>query len=174
MKIDTFCPGNQTLKTINSIPALSVQMSLGGCWVPGVNAEENRGPCSMGLRIPCGGLSKTFGAERSQHVCFIDVVVKGRGQIIFVLLFYFFLRPCNTRVFVRSASTSSTGITWSSFLERERVRERESVCVCVWVAQSYPTLCDPIDCSPPGSSIHGILQARTQEWVAISFSTFLQ
>ena len=36
--------------------------------------------------------------------------------------------------------------------------------------QSYPTLCDPIDSSPPGSSVHGILQARTLEWVAISFS----
>ena len=38
------------------------------------------------------------------------------------------------------------------------------------VAQSCPTLCDPMDCSLPGSSLHGILQARVQEWVAISFS----
>ena len=38
------------------------------------------------------------------------------------------------------------------------------------VAQSCPTLCDPVDCSPPGSSVHGILQARVLEWVAISFS----
>ena len=36
--------------------------------------------------------------------------------------------------------------------------------------QSCPTLCDPIDGSPPGSLIPGILQARTLEWVAISFS----
>ena len=36
--------------------------------------------------------------------------------------------------------------------------------------QSWPTLCDPIDGSPPGSSVHGILQARTLEWVAISSS----
>ena len=36
--------------------------------------------------------------------------------------------------------------------------------------QSYPTLCDPIDSSPPGSSVPGILQARILEWVAISFS----
>ena len=36
--------------------------------------------------------------------------------------------------------------------------------------QSCPTLCDPIDSSPPGSSIPGILQARIREWVAISFS----
>ena len=36
--------------------------------------------------------------------------------------------------------------------------------------QSCPTLCDPIDISPPGSPVPGILQARTLEWVAISFS----
>ena len=36
--------------------------------------------------------------------------------------------------------------------------------------QSCPTLCDPIDRSPPGSPVPGILQARTLEWVAISFS----
>ena len=38
------------------------------------------------------------------------------------------------------------------------------------VTQSYPTLCDPMDCSPPGSSIHGIFQARVLEWGAIAFS----
>ena len=38
------------------------------------------------------------------------------------------------------------------------------------VTQSCPTLCDPVDCSLPGSSVHGILQARILEWVAIAFS----
>ena len=38
------------------------------------------------------------------------------------------------------------------------------------IAQSCLTLCNPVDCSPSGSSIHGILQARILEWVAISFS----
>ena len=38
------------------------------------------------------------------------------------------------------------------------------------VAQLCPTLCNPVDCSPPGSSLHGILQARILEWVAIFFS----
>ena len=44
------------------------------------------------------------------------------------------------------------------------------VCVCVLVAQLCPTLCDPMDCNPPGSSVHEIFQARILEWVAISFS----
>ena len=39
----------------------------------------------------------------------------------------------------------------------------------VKVAQSCPTLCDPMDCSPPGSSVHEIFQARILEWTAISF-----
>ena len=38
------------------------------------------------------------------------------------------------------------------------------------VAQSCPTLCDPMDWGLPGFSVHGIFQARVQEWVAISFS----
>ena len=42
--------------------------------------------------------------------------------------------------------------------------------LCVLVAQSCPTLCDPMDCCLPGSSVHGILPARILEWVAIPFS----
>ena len=38
------------------------------------------------------------------------------------------------------------------------------------VAQSYLILSDPVDCSPPGSSVHGIFQARVLEWGAIAFS----
>ena len=48
-----------------------------------------------------------------------------------------------------------------------------SVCLCVrarLVAQSCLTLCDPMDCSLPGSSVYGILQARILEWAAIPFS----
>ena len=46
--------------------------------------------------------------------------------------------------------------------ERKKVKDSE-------VTQSCPTLCDPMDCSPPGSSIHGIFQARVLEWGAIAF-----
>ena len=41
------------------------------------------------------------------------------------------------------------------------------------VAQSCPTLSDPMDCSSPGSSIHGIFQARVLEWGAIAFSNYM-
>ena len=52
-------------------------------------------------------------------------------------------------------------------LERQAKRVAE---VEVLVAQSCPTLCNPMDCSPPGSSVHGTLQARILEWLAISSS----
>ena len=42
--------------------------------------------------------------------------------------------------------------------------------VCAQLLQSYPTLCNPMNFSPPGSSVHGILQARMLEWVVIFFS----
>ena len=47
-----------------------------------------------------------------------------------------------------------------------------SVSVCVWAtkSQSCSDSCDPMDCSPPGSSVHGIFQARILKWVVISFS----
>ena len=44
------------------------------------------------------------------------------------------------------------------------------VCVCGKSLGSYPTLCNPVDCSPPGSSVLWILQARTLEWIVISSS----
>ena len=51
----------------------------------------------------------------------------------------------------------------------------KSLCVCVscccLVVQSCPAVCDPMDCSLPGPSVHGISQARILEWVAISFSS---
>ena len=49
-------------------------------------------------------------------------------------------------------------------------RDWPDAVVCVLLVQSCLTLCDPVDCSPSGSSVHGVLQARILEWVAICFS----
>ena len=56
---------------------------------------------------------------------------------------------------------------WFSLCSQFR-GEVKHLCVCL-VAQAYPTLWDPTDCSPPGSSVHGILQARILEWVTFPF-----
>ena len=50
-------------------------------------------------------------------------------------------------------------------------RTRTVKTVKALVAQPRLTLCDPRDCSPPGSSVHGILQSKILEWVAISYET---
>ena len=56
---------------------------------------------------------------------------------------------------------------------KERVGQIEKEALtymCVLVAKLCLTLCDPVDCSPPGSSVHGILQAKILEWVAMPSS----
>ena len=58
----------------------------------------------------------------------------------------------------------NTGVGCHFLLQYIKVK-RESE-----VARSCPTLCDPMDCSLPGSSTHGIFQARVLEWVAVAFS----
>ena len=58
----------------------------------------------------------------------------------------------------------------NNFNTRKGLYQRRVRWICCSVAKSCPTLCDPIDCSMPGSSVHGISQARILEWVAISFS----
>ena len=50
------------------------------------------------------------------------------------------------------------------------IMQNGKLCVCAKLLQSCLTLCNPMDCSPPGSSVHGILQARILEWVAMPFS----
>ena len=71
--------------------------------------------------------------------------------------------------------TLSNGMLCESHISGKKNNNRRPIRsageeIKVLVAQSYLTLCDPMDCSPPGSSVHGISQARILEWVAISFS----
>ena len=58
----------------------------------------------------------------------------------------------------------NTGVGCHFLLQYMKVKSESEV------AQSSPTLCNPMDCSPPGSPVPGILQGRTLEWAAISFS----
>ena len=60
---------------------------------------------------------------------------------------------------------------WVSQLLNSPARSRYAAAAAAKSLQSCPTLCDPIDSSPPGSAIPGVLQARTLEWFAISFSS---
>ena len=77
-----------------------------------------------------------------------------------------FLKKRPSRMNDCLADTPKTIYLIAIWYREKWVRE----CVCVFIAQSCPTLCNPMDCSPPGSSVHEIFQARILEWVTISFS----
>ena len=66
--------------------------------------------------------------------------------------------------------TPGSGIT-STDNDMKTFNQSYIVAAAAKSLQSCPTLCDPIDGGPPGSPVPGILQARTLEWVAISFSS---
>ena len=87
---------------------------------------------------------------------------------------------CKTIITTVSTSSKVTFMSAMTHLKLERRADYQQVrnftqahfllCVCAKSLQLCPTMCDPIDGSPPGSPVPGILQARTLEWVAISFS----
>ena len=60
--------------------------------------------------------------------------------------------------------------TYSDSIDSQCIGLLYAMLCCAKSLQSCPTLCDPIDGSPPGSSVHGIFQARVLEWGAIAFS----
>ena len=78
----------------------------------------------------------------------------GRQEFEFLICYLLMGSTCKALLF-----------SWSQFPIISDEGESESE-----AAQSCPTLCDPMDCSLPGSSVYGIFQARVLEWVAISFS----
>ena len=87
-------------------------------------------------------------------------------------------RPCTwllhlwpiTYLEMYKAGRKPSSFTSSAFCPKSQKLDSFVIYSSLKVAQSCPTLCNPVDCSPPGSSVHGVLQARILEWVAISFS----
>ena len=94
----------------------------------------------------------------------------GKSELDFIG--WFFVRPRSSL----SECLQNKTISWTKCKTKSKTRSKNTY-IDTWTAaaaakslQSYPTLCDSIDGSPPGSPVPGILQARTLEWVAISFS----
>ena len=101
--------------------------------------------------------------------------LKEKGFILSVLLLllscFSFVRLCATPQMAAHQAPPSLGFSrrehWSGLPFPSPIMKVKSESE---VPRSCLTLCDPMDCSPPGSPVPGILQARTLEWVAISFS----
>ena len=71
---------------------------------------------------------------------------------------------------LRKAEESEIKLLTSVGSSKKQEHSRKTSAAAAKSLQLCPTLCDPIDGNPPGSAVPGILQARTLEWVAISFS----
>ena len=96
--------------------------------------------------------------------CFCTVLSLSENNIVYSLLFFLllhFLSRMLLSVAVKEVRYSNSGISSSIY---------KNTAAAAKLLQLCPTLCDPIDGGPPGSTVPEILQARTLEWVAISFS----
>ena len=136
------------------LSAFSCTAPLPSCWGMGV---------LRGQEVPCGASSLT---QSSPGPCCDGLIclLKCGHTTHSVSLNRWSLKPLKSPLYQGSKNT---------LYDLIMVDMCCCVCVgvCVWVlvARSRPTLCDPMDCSLPGSSVHGILQARILEWVAIPF-----
>ena len=88
---------------------------------------------------------------------------KKSGDFIFISIYQLWNSTASRDSFLSAYSTPAPGVGTHVRKLKERTAAAKSL-------QSCRTLCDPIDRSPPGYPVPGILQARTLEWVAISFS----
>ena len=112
--------------------------------------------CSLELCIQMG-ISFLFSLPLAS-LLFL-AICKSSSDNYFAFLHFFFLGMI---LIIASCTVSRTSVHSSS--------GTLSAAAAAKSLQLCPTLCDPMDCSLPGFSVHGILQARTLEWVAISFS----
>ena len=99
----------------------------------------------------------------------LDVITESMDTLLLLLSCFSRVRLCATPQMAGyhpwDSPGKNTGVGFHFFLQCMKVKSE------IEVALSCPTLCDSMDCSLPGSSIHGIFQARVLEWVAISYST---
>ena len=104
------------------------------------------------------------------YACVFPTGYKGAGLLCF-FLHQSLVKSDNrlTGIFQKEQVASADGEKFSE-LQVNAIRPAAAAAAAAKSLQSCPTLCDPIDSSPSGSPVPGILQARTLEWVAISFS----
>ena len=96
------------------------------------------------------------------------------------LIYYYICSVCGLQITNKYKSFKSNNPVWPTLSLFAMEETDTQTCLNVVAAaaaaakslQSCPTLCDPIDSSPPGSSVHGIFQARVLEWGAIAFSDY--
>ena len=110
-----------------------------------------------------------MGSQRVRHRGATELNWYDEQRMLLLLSCFSHVRLCATPQTAAHQTPPSLGFSrqehWSGLPFLSPMHESENE-----VAQSCPTLSDPMDCSPRGSSIHGIFQARVLEWSAIAFS----
>ena len=103
-----------------------------------------------------------------------EALTRTRLYMLLLLSRFSRVRPCATPQTAAHQAPLSLGFSrqkhWSGWPFPSPMHESEKQSE---VTQLYPTLSDPMDCSLPGSSVHGIFQARVLEWGAIAFSSLI-
>ena len=102
-----------------------------------------------------------------RHPSFIEIQSMPRGTAVNIILRVCLGQSLQSSLSSPRVSSSQTG---EKNQRKHSLPRHLFVYVCAKSVQSYPTLCSPMDCSPPGSSVRGILQARILEGVAMPSS----
>ena len=173
----------------------NLPVTPGVSWLPTFAFQSTIGQCGQSKWETRKYL---FGHEKTKLACSLVWLLKIKSKW-FILCDHFYPSEWKSVCCVRLSVTTWTAVAllsmylwaimlqfWGTFFSRRCLKDRnhfsdiETNCqiilqnmwfiVCVLVTQSCSTFCDPLGCSPPGSSFHGILQAKILEWVAIPFS----
>ena len=138
-------------------PALSDRFfTTGATWEALIDVSHN-------LPIPPTHSSFLLGIHTFVH--YICISISAFNRIIYTILL--------DSTYIKILYINATGVFKSGGGNPDSILHLHQICTIKYeyeVAQLCLTLCNPIDCSLPGSSVHGIFQARILEWVAISFS----
>ena len=124
--------------------------------------------------------------KNQNHVCsllsFLFLICVHINRCIYVctcMYVQFFIQKIDRMSDIQAQASDVSRSRWFISWRRTRILKNQAwtkslpvhaSCMHAKLLQSCLTLCDPIDCSPPGSSVHGISQARTLEWISFPFS----
>ena len=131
--------------------------------MPHINMNPPRAYTCSPSWTPLPSSSPYHPSRSSQCTSPKDSVSNLDWQFISYMILYMF--PC-----LPPGDLPEPGIKHTSFLTTEPLKEHLISLVVVFWSLSHVWSCNPMDCSPPASSVHRIFQARILEWIAISFS----
>ena len=137
-------------------------------WISGRSKIRGTQNQSTDYWVGCRGRRLVTKEYREHWNCLYHDGSSGCTAYTFIKIFK---TTCFKRVsFMNYISINLALKNWHSVFETTPTCRVAAAAAAAKSRHSYPTLCDPIDGSPPGSPVPGILQARIREWVAISFS----